>query len=253
MRRGIILVGAALTAAAALSPQRLDARLFRLNKSLIDGVKGAIDVAYADKDYARFYVLETVARVPYFAYLSVMHLRETFGDRDPSLGERMRTHYAEADNELHHLLIMEALGGNSSFVDRAVAQTAAFFYYWYVVGVFALSEQAAYHLSELIEDHAYDTYDAFLAKEEARLKILPVPPVARDYYEAEDNFFFQQFCTVNSKQKRRPKLDNLYDVFVNVRDDEKEHWKTLCTLVQFNALDNPAGASNVQRTVAAAV
>ena len=24
--------------------------------------------------------------------------------------------------------------------------------------------------------------------------------------------------------QRRPQLDSLYDVFVNVRDDEKEHW-----------------------------
>jgi hypothetical protein len=29
---------------------------------------------------------------PYFAYLSVLHLRETFGERE--LGEKMRTHYA---------------------------------------------------------------------------------------------------------------------------------------------------------------
>lgn len=46
-----------------------------------------------ERDFARFYVLETVARVPYFAYLSVLHLRETFGDREG--GEKMRTHYAE--------------------------------------------------------------------------------------------------------------------------------------------------------------
>lgn len=63
--------------------------------------------------------------MPYFAYLSVLHLRETFGDRSPGLGERMRTHYAEADNELHHLLIMESLGGNSSIVDRTIAQVRA--------------------------------------------------------------------------------------------------------------------------------
>lgn len=44
----------------------------------------------------------------------------------------MRAHYAEADNELHHLLIMESLGGNSSGVDRALAQTMAFAYYWLV-------------------------------------------------------------------------------------------------------------------------
>ena len=95
------------------------------------------------RDFARFYVLETVARVPYFAYLSVMHLRETFGEREPSDSERMRTHYAEADNELHHLLIMESLGGNSSAIDRGLAQTMAFFYYWYVTVVYAVSEPAA--------------------------------------------------------------------------------------------------------------
>jgi ubiquinol oxidase len=40
---------------------------------------------------------------------------------------------SEADNELHHLLIMESLGGNDNVVDRVLAQTMAFFYYWYVV------------------------------------------------------------------------------------------------------------------------
>jgi len=38
----------------------------------------------------------------------------------------MRRHYAEADNELHHLLIMEALGGADRFADRFIAQHLAF-------------------------------------------------------------------------------------------------------------------------------
>ena len=59
----------------------LDARLYAFNKAMINVVKGAIDVVYEGNDYARFFVLETVARVPYFAYLSVMHLQETFGAR----------------------------------------------------------------------------------------------------------------------------------------------------------------------------
>ena len=105
-------------------------RLYAFNKWMINSVKGAIDVMYEGDDFARFYVLETVARVPYFAYLSVLHLQETFGARGPERTERMRVHYAEADNELHHLLIMEALGGNSSAVGRGVAHTMAFFYYW---------------------------------------------------------------------------------------------------------------------------
>ena len=167
-------------AAAAVGDERdgdLDQRLFALNKALINTVKGAIDVIYKDNDFARFYVLETVARVPYFAYLSVLHLRETFGVRDPDMTARMRVHYAEADNELHHLLIMESLGGNSSAVDRTLAQVMAFGYYWYVVGVYSCSPQAAYHLSELIEDHAYHTYDAFLV---TRAALDPTPCKQQD-------------------------------------------------------------------------
>ena len=196
-----------------------------------------------------------VARVPYFAYLSVMHLRETFGSRTPGDSERMRTHYAEADNELHHLLIMESLGGNSSVIDRTIAQTMAFTYYWYVVGVYSVSEQAAYHLSELIEDHAYNTYDGFLTKNEAMLKTKPVPDIARKYYERDNPFLFDLFCTVKEGglgsadldpleqfSRSRPPLDSLYDVFVNVRNDEREHWKTLCNLVQFDDMQGFGGA-----------
>ena len=43
--------------------------------------------------------------------------------------------------------------------------------------------QAAYHLSELIEDHAFNTYDAFLSEKAAELRKLPVPAIARAYYE----------------------------------------------------------------------
>jgi len=225
--------------------------MYNFNKLLIDSVYDLICLIYNKNDLsknsiaectARFYVLETVARVPYFAYLSVMHLRETFGSRVPGDKDRMRTHYAEADNELHHLLIMESLGGNSSIVDRTLAQTMAFGYYWYVTLVYAVDEQAAYHLSELIEDHAFNTYDTFLEKNEAALKTMPVPAIARKYYEEENPFLFDLFCTVVEPETEpfaianRPKLQSLYDVFVNVRNDEREHWKTLCNLVQYDSM-----------------
>lgn len=223
--------------------------IFNFNKLVIDTVYDIICAVYDKNDLsthsikevtARFYVLETVARVPYFAYLSVMHLRETFGSRVPGDKDRMRTHYAEADNELHHLLIMESLGGNSSVVDRTLAQTMAFGYYWYVTIVYAFSEQAAYHLSELIEDHAFNTYNTFLEKNEEVLKTMPVPAIASKYYEQENPFLFDLFCTVKEPETEpfaianRPKLTSLYDVFVNVRNDEREHWKTLCNLVQYD-------------------
>lgn len=165
----------------------------------------------------------------------------------------MRTHYAEADNELHHLLIMEELGGNSSPVDRFLAQSMAFGYYWYVIVVYFLSEPAAYHLSELIEDHAFDTYDGFLKNHGERLKKMPVPAIANKYYEKDNPFLFDLFCTVKEAgadgtySARRPELKSLYDVFVNIRDDEREHWKTLCNLVQFNDMQG-CDASVVKST-----
>lgn len=49
-------------------------------------VKGAyllicflLDVAFWKRPLNRFWFLETVARMPYFAYISVLHLYETLG------------------------------------------------------------------------------------------------------------------------------------------------------------------------------
>jgi ubiquinol oxidase len=274
-----------IAAATKRPASKMDERIFKFNKILIDTVYELICFLYpvkgTERDFARFFVLETVARVPYFAYLSMLHLRETFGERD--IGDKMRTHYAEADNELHHLLIMESLGktqqalfqcvprstmlisdriciqklssigGNSNPIDRFIAQTMAFFYYWYVVLVYALSEEAAYHLSELIEDHAYETYDNYLKDYGENLKAQPVPAIASKYYVEDNPFLFDLFCTVKEKDgqgkfsARRPKLESLYDVFVNVRDDEKEHWKTLCNLVQYGDMQGCEN-SKVQAT-----
>jgi hypothetical protein len=73
----------------------MDERIYNFNKIVIDTVYSIICFLYpvtgGPRDFARFYVLETVARVPYFAYLSVMHLRETFGEREEKQSERMRT------------------------------------------------------------------------------------------------------------------------------------------------------------------
>ena len=214
----------------------LEAPLYAFNRGMIDAVKGAIDVVYAGRDYARFYVLETIARVPYFAYVSVLHLRESLGARDRDHVARMRVHYAEADNELHHLLIMEALGGNASAPDRALAQTLAFGYYWYVCATYAVNPKLAYHLSELIEDHAYDTYDDFLAEHRADLEALPAPPIAVEYYGNGANFYDLAVAPSGAAADRPPPPASLYDVFVRIRDDEKAHWETLVGLVQFDSL-----------------
>jgi ubiquinol oxidase len=79
-----------------------------------------VDVIYGNRSYARFYVLETIARVPYFSYVSVLHLYETLGWWRKA--DLLKVHFAETWNELHHLLIMESLGGDRYWGDRFLAQ-----------------------------------------------------------------------------------------------------------------------------------
>ena len=215
---------------APLSPA-----VIALNKALVGTIKSSIDVAYHDRDIARFYVLETIARVPYFAYMSCLHLLESLGQRGST--RRLRLHYAEADNELHHLLIMESLGGSDAYIDRFVAQHLAVIYYWYCVAVYLLHPRAAYHLSELVEEHAFLTYDAFLKSHADELRSQPVPAIAREYYSGRDAL---EAMLRGGEQPPQP-LSSLYDVFVNVRNDEAAHWRTLCTLVQHGDIDAPDG------------
>ena len=184
----------------------------------------------------------------------------------------MRLHYAEADNELHHLLIMESLGGSAAFVyaargpgpraaspgahgaharacaarvlcsDRFVAQHLAFAYFWYCVAVYLVHPRAAYHLSELIEEHAYHTYDAFVTEHADVLRAQPVPEVARRYYEGGDALRDMLRDDDAGASSRRPAtLRSLHDVFVRVRDDEAAHWDTLVRLVSYDSLDAPEG------------
>ena len=129
----------------------------------------------------RFAALETIARVPYFSYTSVLHLYETLGWFRKK--EYIQIHFAESWNELHHLLIMESLGGNERFLDRFVAQHIAFFYYWLVVVLYMTSPAVAYDLNKHVEQHAYSTYDEFLTSHADELRLLPAPQVAIDYYQ----------------------------------------------------------------------
>lgn len=102
-------------------------------------------------------MLETIARVPYFSYISCLHYLETIGFHD-KIGW-LRIHWAEGWNELHHLLIMEELGGSKDWIDRFLAQHTAVFYYWVVVVLYFIAPDLSYNLSEQIEKHAYETYD----------------------------------------------------------------------------------------------
>ena len=108
-------------------------------------------------------------------------------------------------NEYHHLLIMEQLGGDERFVDRFFAQHTAFAYYWLTCLIYLAS---SYGLQSLRtdEEHAYHTCDEFLKKHGENLLLERPPIVAANYYGD---------------------VNNLYDVFTRVRDDEGDHVKTM--------------------------
>jgi ubiquinol oxidase len=201
-----------------------------LMRSLVSFFVFVVDGLYGNRSYARFYVLETIARVPYFSYLSVLHLYETLGWWRKA--DLLKVHFAETWNELHHLLIMESLGGDRYWIDRAIAQHIALAYYWIVVILYMLTPKYAYYLMQLIEDHAYHTYDDYLNRHAEELKMHPAPQVAINYYRDGDLYMFEETQFTQSYAFRRPKVDNLYDVLINIRDDECEHVKTMESLQQ---------------------
>ena len=61
----------------------------------------------------RFYAQETIAQMPHFIYASVLYLYETLGRWRRA--DYIKIRFSETWNELHHLLIMEELGGMKSF------------------------------------------------------------------------------------------------------------------------------------------
>jgi len=203
---------------------------------LVNFLEFLLNTLYRDRLYPRFYVLETVARVPYFAYLSVLHLYETFGWWRKA--DWLQIHFAESWNELHHLLTMESLGGNKRWLDRFIAHSGAFVYYWILVVVFMLAPRSAYYFTQLVEEHAYHTYDQFLQAHAAELKTQPAPQVAINYYRDGDLYLFDEFQTSHPLAERRPQIENLYDVFAAIRDDEGEHVKTMVACQQPDAQES---------------
>lgn len=126
---------------------------------------------------------------------------------------------------MHHLLIMEELGGNDRFFDRFLAQHIAVGYYAIAIALYLINPVEAYNLNQDVEEHAFATYDEYLKENEEMLKGMPAPQSAIDYYVDGDMYMFDEFQT--ECEIRRPTIENLYDVFVAIRDDEAAHANTM--------------------------
>mmetsp|Transcript_17475 Transcript_17475/g.70208 ORF Transcript_17475/g.70208 Transcript_17475/m.70208 type:complete len:237 (-) Transcript_17475:187-897(-) len=188
--------------------------------------------------------------MPYFAYISLIHLYESLGWWRRS-SEAKRVHFAQEWNEYVHLLCMESLGGDALWRDRFLAIHAAILYYWILVGLWFGSPTIAYKFSELIEAHAVDTYSEFLDANEALLKQLPAPRIAREYWGSEDRQLFDDFHVNPPRQNL--KCDTLYDTFVNIRDDEKEHVCVAAACATPGAKVTPRPDPSVSIAIATAV
>lgn len=211
--------------------REINAGMSGFNAGVVNFLKGLMVQYYGERTFARFYALETIARVPYFGYLCVLHLYETLGQWRQA--EYLKVHFAESYNELHHLLIMEELGGNKLFWDRWFAQHAAFFYFFLVVLLYLSNPRNAYNLNQHVEEHAFSTYDAYLAEHEEVLKKHPAPMIAKKYYGTDKLYVFNGLHndpdgpTFEERDQARPPMSTLFDTFVAVRNDEWEHVKTM--------------------------
>ena len=146
----------------------------KINRFVLDITVAILDFLYKGRDYQRFWVLEEIARAPYFAFLSVLHFRESMGLRGPEHLFLMKQHFEQSVNETEHLEYMESRGGNSYWIDRFVAKHLVLIYYWSNVAYYWVSPRNAYHLSYEVEIHAATTYAKYLALNGPDDKILEI-------------------------------------------------------------------------------
>ena len=146
----------------------------KFNEVTLNITVAIIDFLYQGRDYPRFWVLEEIARAPYFAFLSVLHFRESMGLRGPEHIDLMIQHFEQSVNETEHLEYMESRGGNTYFIDRFVAKHLVLIYYWVNVVYYWVAPRSAYHLSYEVEVHAATTYAKHLALNGHDDKILEI-------------------------------------------------------------------------------
>lgn len=174
-----------------------------------------LDVLYANDPIARFMFLETLARQPYFSYVSLYHLYETIGLWSIATNCKI-LHLQQENNECAHLKIMEELGGSRKWKDRFLSRHAALAYYTVLLVFFMVSPRLAYLSSQLLENHAKHTYSQFIVENSEILKTMPLTESVDGYIPVLTNS-----CDMKT----------LYDVFCNIMEDEVTHSETMEFLI----------------------
>ena len=146
----------------------------QFNTVVLNVTVAILDFLYQGRDIQRFWVLETIARAPYFAFLSVLHFKESLGLRTPEHFELMKEHFEQTVNETEHLEEMERRGGHTAWIDRFFAYHLVLVYYWIMVSYYFVSPRNAYHLNAEVELHASMTYAKYLVTNPDDEKIVAI-------------------------------------------------------------------------------
>jgi len=144
------------------------------NTAVLSVTVSILDFLYRGQEIQRFWVLETIARAPYFAFLSVLHFKESLGLRTEAHFYLMKEHFAQTVNETEHLTEMELRGGADRWIDRFFAYHLVLVYYWTMVVYYFIAPVSAYHINELVEWHAMDTYAKYLCEHPDDLEICKI-------------------------------------------------------------------------------
>ncbi|BCU98704.1 MAG: hypothetical protein CM15mV23_0850 [Eurybiavirus sp.] len=135
----------------------------QFNTWVLDTTIYILDFLYRGRDFQRFWVLEVIARAPYFSFISVLHFRESLGLRGEDHIYLMKEHFYQALNETEHLEEMERRGGDQYWIDRFFAKHLVLVYYWIMVGYYLADPSNAYDINMKIEKHAFETYTKYSA------------------------------------------------------------------------------------------
>jgi ubiquinol oxidase len=135
-------------------------------------IKGMDPVYGRSGSFAKYQVLELVARVPYQSWERIAYLAISRAHRDTGLARRIHERIEESrsqqDNEEWHLLIMSELAaregtGRGWLRFRLLPQVVATVYYLLSWLLFLIVPAASYRLNADFEDHAEHEYMTFVA------------------------------------------------------------------------------------------
>jgi hypothetical protein len=135
-------------------------------------IKGMDPLYGRSGSFAKYQVLELIARVPYQSWERIAYLAIGRVYRDAGLARRIHERLEESrgqqDNEEWHLLIMSELAaregtGHGLLRYRLLPQLVATVYYLLSWLLFLIVPAASYRLNSDFEDHAEHEYMAFVA------------------------------------------------------------------------------------------